>query len=74
MNWIGDPETDLILSLMDETGVVVLGEVVKDGELSGWNGYDCMIEGERKHVGFFKSAGQAKVAVASVVHGHKLNA
>lgn len=74
MKWIGDPEKDTILSLMDNTGAVTLGKVSIDREASGWNGYDYAAEGEIKHVGFFKTASQAKVAVASSVNGHKLNA
>jgi hypothetical protein len=71
MNWTGDPEKDLRLSLLD-CGVI-LGQAVKDGEGAGWHGYDYLVDnGAGKHVGLFDTVEKAKEAVASSVKGRKL--
>ncbi len=75
MKWAGDPEKDLILSLMDDTGSAILGQVVMDGEKSGWHAHEyCSNNGAGRHLGLFETVDRAKVAVQSAVRGLKLNA
>jgi len=74
MKWTGDPETDLILSLADESGTAILGQVNKDGAGAGWHAYDYYAN--NGHLGLFDTPQQAKMAVGlavvSSIEGRKM--
>jgi hypothetical protein len=60
MTWTGDPEKDIILTLID--GELILGQVSRDGQSKDWHGYYYTL-GDRNHVGVFESPLKAKHAV-----------
>jgi hypothetical protein len=65
MTWTGDPENDVILSLMDNAGESILGQVSRDGQSKDWHGYYYTPIRGRKHVGAFESLRAAQLAVES---------
>jgi len=76
MKWTGDLEHDGILSLLDDSGAAILGQVIKDDEdlgdetgclrsfTSGWKGFDYVADdGNGVRIGYFDTAEVAKKAV-----------
>ena len=71
MKWIGDPENDLRLSLLDDSGTVTFGQAIQDNS-GGWNAYDyCADNMNGIHLGWFSSARAAQDAVAVSVERMK---
>jgi hypothetical protein len=67
-NWTGDEQTDLILTLLDDSGGAILGQVIRDNSKKGWNGHDYYSNGGTgKFLGFFKTADKAREAVVTAV-------
>jgi hypothetical protein len=66
MKWTGNEETDRVLSLVDESETVILGQAIRDG--SDWNGVNyTKVASPTEFVGTFITAWGAKAGVESAV-------
>jgi len=73
MKWIGHPEKDPVLSLMDEGGAtIIFGQIIR--QLGGWRAHDYVSDsGNGKKLGLYLSQACAKEAVEISVRDILMN-
>lgn len=72
MKWVGHPENDSILSLVDDSQTAILGQAIRE-QSGGWIAHDyCANGGAGKRLGRFSTAQAAQDAIAISVERMKV--